>query len=92
MKLVSPQAIYGSVSTEDILTNIRELLVLKAAEEANKDAGRIVLHADDIKLLHSDVSTGPEEDRIKFLGDFEFELQVRGANAIRRKVRINAQT
>ena len=67
-------------------------MTIKAAEAANADAGRVVLTLEDIKLLQSDVTTGLEDDRIKFLGEFEFELHVRGAGTVRRKVRVSAQT
>jgi hypothetical protein len=88
---VHPQAIFGSVSTQDILQNINEFLALKGAEAANFDAGQVVLKPDDIKLVQSEVTTGIEDDRIKFLGEFEFELHVKGAGAVRRNVRVSAQ-
>ena len=78
-------AIYGSVSTGDIATNLQALLDLKMAE--SHDAARLVISAEDIKIMHGD---GPEAaaemDRIKTLGTFKILIQVKGGEPVQRDI------
>ncbi|MCJ1444269.1 MAG: hypothetical protein MMC23_004770 [Stictis urceolatum] len=84
-------AIYGSVSVQDILVSIKELLALKAAEKAHEDAARVVLSPEDIKIVQAEVKeVDIEADRVKMLGDFDIEIHVKGAEMVRRKIRIHA--
>ena len=82
-----PVAIYGSVTTADITTNIKAVLAAKAAE--NDDAARVVLHAEDISIVHEAEATD-ESDRIKALGDYQIEIRLLDAPAIHRTVRVEA--
>jgi hypothetical protein len=94
LKRPSNAAIYGSVSVSDIITQIKATMTLKAAEEANEDAGRVVLNPEDIKIVRSEiieVDGEQDSDRIKVLGEFDVELNVKGEEEpVRRKIRINA--
>jgi len=75
----SKVSIYGSVSTLDVATKIKEILLEK------EEGVGIALDAKDIAF----VEKTEEPDRVKHLGTFEFEIQLDGAaNAIRRKVRV----
>lgn len=86
-KPTGPQAIYGSVSTTDVLTAI------KAVMAENDEAARVVLHAEDVKFV--DLVTDaqhPETDRVKFVGDFAVEIGPKGAESVvKRTVRVNVQ-
>lgn len=76
----------------DIFTSIKDLLALKATEEAYEDAGRVVLNPEDIKFVLGEVlEAGVEADRVKILGEFEVDIEHRGQEPIRRKVRVSAQ-
>ena len=82
--------IYGSVSTADIADS------LKAVLSQTDEGARIVLAAEDIKILVSgDVQSqdiGIEGDRLKALGDFQVEARVKGGEAITRTVSVRAQS
>ncbi|KAK4542210.1 hypothetical protein LTR36_007058 [Oleoguttula mirabilis] len=85
-KPTGPQAIYGSVSTADVLSAI------KAVMAENDEAARVVLHAEDIKFVEVATDAQPETDRVKFVGDFAVEILPKGAaEGVRRAVRVNAQ-
>ena len=76
---------------QDILVSIKELLALKAAEKAHEDAARVVLSPEDIKIVQAEVKeVDIEADRVKMLGDFDIEIHVKGAEMVRRKIRIHA--
>ncbi|OJD39914.1 ribosomal protein l9 rnase h1 [Diplodia corticola] len=72
---------FGSVSTQDIVTAIKEQL------DVNEEGSRVVVAQRDVRFLGG---TEPnDETRIKYLGDYEFEVKVQGAtDGITRKLRI----
>ena len=82
-----PIAIYGSVTTADITTNIRAVLAAQAAED--DDSARVVLNVEDVFIVHEAEATG-ETDRIKSLGDFVMEIRLLNAPVVRRTVRVEA--
>lgn len=86
-KPAGPQAIYGSVSTADVLSAV------KAVMANNDEAARVVLHAEDIKFVDLMADAQPETDRVKFVGEFAVEITPKGAEkaAKRVTVRVNAQ-
>lgn len=79
-----PDAIYGSVSTADLVQTIR------AALAHNDEAARVILHEADVRFV-----TGHEEgdaSRVKKLGVFKAEIQLQGAEAaLTRTIRIRAK-
>lgn len=78
-----PQAIYGSVSTHDVLVAIR------AAMAENDEARTVVLREDDVRFVDL---VADETDRVKHVGDFKVEIKVKGAEGgVKRNVRIIAQ-
>ena len=81
-----PRAIYGSVSTNDVL------VALRAAMANNDEAARVVLHEDDVKFVNLPEMEGLEAERVKYIGDFIVEIRVRGAEQpVRRVVKIVPQ-
>jgi len=85
-KPTGPQAIYGSVSTVDVLNAV------KAVMAENDEAARVVLHAEDVKFVDMMMDAQPETDRVKFVGDFAIEISVKGAeDTVKRMMRVNAQ-
>lgn len=97
-KPTGPQAIYGSVSTHDVLVAVR------AAMGTNDEAARVVLQEEDIKFvdlpkheMERDQYEG-ENDRVKHVGEFVVEVRVKGLaggeegqGGLRRVVRVVAQ-
>jgi len=74
--------IYGSVTTTDIVENLKAIL----AEDG--EGSRVVLTPDDIVF----VIKGEEKDRVKHLGTFEIDIKVKGAtSAVRRTITIKTQ-
>ena len=86
-------SIFGSVSTSDIADNLRAVLALEAAKEGGiQDAARVVLTAADVRIVPSEQQIESiEGTRIKAIGDFDIEIVVRGAESVKRKVRIAAE-
>ncbi|EMC92927.1 hypothetical protein BAUCODRAFT_77191 [Baudoinia panamericana UAMH 10762] len=81
-----PQAIYGSVSTHDVLVAVR------AAMAENDEAKTVALREDDVRFVDVSVAEGGEADRIKHIGVFAVEVKVKGAEkGMRREVRVVAQ-
>jgi hypothetical protein len=80
----SPDAIYGSVSTADIVATIR------AALAHNDEAARVILSESDVRFV-----TKNEEDdtsRVKQLGTFKVEILVPGAeDPLVRSIRVRAK-
>jgi ribosomal protein L9 len=78
------EAIYGSVSSADIVQTIR------AALAHNDEAARVLLSEDNVNFI-----TGHEEGdttRVKQLGMFKVEIQVTGVEkALTRNIRIRAK-
>lgn len=82
---VPANAIYGSVSTSDIVAT------LKAALAHNDEAARVILNEADVKF----VSGYEQEDasRVKQLGTFTIEIQVPGAlEPLVRNIRVKEKT
>jgi hypothetical protein len=77
-------AIYGSVSTADIVATI------KSALAHNDEAARVVLSESDVHFM-----SGHEEgdtSKVKQLGMFKVDIRVAGAaGALTRQVRIRAK-
>ncbi|OCL13108.1 hypothetical protein AOQ84DRAFT_417129 [Glonium stellatum] len=77
-------SIYGSVSTADVLTSIKAVLA------NNDEAARVILSESDIRFVEG-LAAG-ETTRVKHLGRFAIEIQVKGVNApIKRTVSVRAQ-
>lgn len=72
-----PVAIYGSVSTSDIATFIKEHIAY------NDEAAQIQISDSNVKF----VGLPSEEDasRVKHLGEFEVEISMKGAEATLNK-------
>ena len=76
-------AIYGSVSTNDVVLTIR------AGLAHNDEAARVILNEGDVTFL-----TGHEEGdatRVKTLGTFQAEIKVPGGGSVVRNIRIKAK-
>ncbi|MCJ1431431.1 hypothetical protein MMC27_000784 [Xylographa pallens] len=92
--LPKPQsiAIYGSVSTADIVAKIKALMTLKGDSAESVEAARVVLNPEDIRIEREDgLQVGEERDRIKTLGNFTIYILVKGGEVIRRIVKVKAQ-
>jgi len=77
-------AIYGSVSTQDIVQSIRSEL------SYNNEAARVSLAEDDIKFLN--LPEGEDGRRVKRLGRFEVEISQKGTHRkLRRSVIVLGQ-
>jgi hypothetical protein len=78
-------AIYGSVSTADVVQTIRGALA------HNDEASRVILNEADVEFL-----SGHEEDdasRVKQLGVFKIEIRLPGAvESIVRNIRVREKT
>jgi hypothetical protein len=78
-------AIYGSVSTADVVHTIRGALA------HNDEASRVILHENDVQFL-----SGHEEDdasRVKQLGVFKIKIRLQGAGeTLVRDIRIREKT
>ena len=76
------QAIFGSVSTQDVLVAVR------AAMGGDDEAARVVVHESDIHFvdLPELEGAGAEAGRVKHLGEFSFEIKVRGSDVVVRRV------
>jgi hypothetical protein len=78
-------AIYGSVSTSDVVSTI------KAALAHNDEAARVILNEADVTFV-----TGHEADdtsRVKQLGVFKVEIRLPGASEVmERNVRVREKT
>lgn len=81
-----PQAIYGSVTLQDVLMSMR------AAMAENDEARRVVLHEQDLRFVDLPELEGAEAGRLKHVGEFKIEVKVRGGEtAVRRTVKVNPQ-
>ena len=77
--------IFGSVSTVEIANHIKALLA------ENDEAALVVLTAEDIQFVG--LNESDENDRVKFIGDYEVEIFVKGSEeAVKRTVRVLATT
>jgi hypothetical protein len=83
-KKASADAIYGSVSSADLVSTIRGALA------HNDEAARVILNEADVKFL-----SGHEEgdtSRVKQLGTFKVEIRLAGAEeSLVRNIRIRAK-
>lgn len=82
-KPAGPQAIYGSVSTYDILVAVR------VAIAENDEAARVILAEGDIRFMDEEARA---EGKVKHVGDFTIEIKVKGAErGVKRTVRVVPQ-
>ena len=82
----APQAIYGSVSTLDVL------LAIRAAMAENDEAARVVLHEEEISFVDLPEAEEGEAGKLKHTGDFAVEIRVRGTDvSVKRIVRVIPQ-
>lgn len=84
----APAAIYGSVSTADVLTAIR------AEMAENDEAKQVVLREDDIQFvdLPSTEGSEAEKDRVKHVGTYSITIRIKGTeDQVRKSVRVIEQ-
>lgn len=82
----APVAIYGSVSTQDVISAIKAVLA------SDSDGVRVVLGTEDVSFVQATESEGSSDtDRVKTLGDFEVAITVKGGSTVSRTVRVRAQ-
>ncbi|EDU51232.1 ribosomal protein l9 rnase h1 [Pyrenophora tritici-repentis] len=80
----SPDAIYGSVSSADLVSTIRGALA------HNDEAARVILNEADVKFLSGHEEGDPS--RVKQLGTFKAEIRLPGSQeALVRNIRIRAK-
>lgn len=78
------QAIYGSVSVQDVL------VAMRAAMATNDEAARVVLQEGDVNFV--DLPESEEMGKVKHVGEFSVDVRVKGAEeGVRRTVRVVAQ-
>lgn len=80
-----PIGIYGSVSNADIAESIKALLA------ETEEGARVVIGADDVKIIRNEGEQDAEADRLKALGKYQVEIQVKGGEPVIRIVNIKAQ-
>lgn len=80
-----PIGIYGSVSNADIAESIKALLA------ETEEGARVVIGTDDVKIVRNEGEQDAEADRLKALGEYRVEIQVKGGEPVTRTVRIEAQ-
>ena len=81
-KVPTSTKIIGSVSTNDIATNLKAIL----AED--KEGARVSLAVEDVSFVKST----EERDRVNDLGNFEFQIKLSGATKpVRRSIQVRAQ-
>ncbi|OQO10751.1 hypothetical protein B0A48_04051 [Cryoendolithus antarcticus] len=88
VKPAAAQAIYGSVSTQNVLDAV------KAALATNDESARVGLVEEDVRFIAGPEVVGVEEAGrvVKHVGDFTVEIRVRGGEeGVKRHVRVNAQ-
>ncbi|KAK4570382.1 hypothetical protein LTR86_002462 [Recurvomyces mirabilis] len=73
-----PQAIYGSVSTHDILVAVREQMA------RNDEAKMVAFREEDIRFV--ELPAESEADRVKFVGDYAVEVRCKGVEEAKRVV------
>ena len=65
---------------------------MKATEEGNEDAAKVVLSAEDIRIIQNEASgSDSEADRVKTLGEFDVQIYPKGASQIQRTIRVQAE-
>ncbi len=80
-----PIAIFGSVSNADIAEAVQALL------NETKEGARVVIGADDVKIIRNEGEEAAEADRLKALGEHQVEIHVKGGGTVMRTVSIKAQ-
>jgi ribosomal protein L9 len=92
------QAIYGSVSIQDIAAHVRQSLA------HNPEASRVLVTDFEARFVLPEGKKSPdarktpdgeelEDDKVKHLGEYEVEIQVHGSgDIIKRKVRVLPNT
>jgi len=81
------QAIYGSVSAQDILAAVRAVM------GTNEESARVLVAEEDITFVEENRAASVEEGgRIKHVGDYVVEIKIKGAEeGIRRLIKVHAQ-
>lgn len=80
--------IFGSVTPADIVESIKAVLA------NDKEGANLVIAPEDIHILYGsndEVATeeaGVKVDRLKSLGEYRFEIRLKGVDPIRRLVHI----
>ncbi len=80
-----PIAIFGSVSNADIAEAVTALL------NETKEGARVVIGADDVKIVRNEGEEDAEADRLKALGEHQVEIHVKGGGTVTTTVSIKAQ-
>lgn len=76
-----PDAIYGSVSTSDIVQSIREAIA------HNDEAAQILINENNIEL--QDLQEGDDATKFKHLGQYKVEITMKGAETtVMRRITI----
>ena len=73
------QAIYGSVSTQDVLNAVRAVMA------NNDEAARVVLHESDIQFVGLPDVEDSEAGKLKHIGEFTMEIKVKGFDKVVKK-------
>ena len=85
-------AIYGSVSTADIVAKIQLLMTLEGDSAESVEAARVVLNPEDIRIEREDgLQVGEDRERIKTLGNFTIYILVKGGEVVKRKLKVKRQ-
>lgn len=83
-KKLERQAIYGSVSVQDVL------VAMRAALATNDEAARVALQEGDVVFV--DLPETEEVGKVKHTGDFTVDVRVKGADTgLRRAVKVISQ-
>ena len=82
-KTPTKTSIYGSVSTNDIAGNLKAIL----AEDSR--GALVVFASENITFVEQ---TSDDKDRVKHLGIFDIEIQLKGApDVVKRTIQVHAQ-
>ena len=82
----APVAIYGSVSTQDVISAVKAVLA------SDNDGVRVVLGPEDVSFVQATQSEDRSDtDRVKALGEFKVAITVKGGSTVSRTIRIHAQ-
>lgn len=83
-KATGQQAIYGSVSSHDVLVAVRAVM-----GNSTDEARRVVLHDGDVVFVGLEQG---DHERVKHVGEFMVEIKVGGVETgVKRIVRVHAQ-
>lgn len=85
-KNAKPQAIYGSVSTQNVLDAV------KAALATNDESARVNITDEDVKFVETGAGTEEAGKVVKHVGDFTVEIRIKGTeDAVQRLIKVHAQ-